>query len=278
MAHPYHHSLSSVKKWGGGVADYQPIHDWFDESKKITPTSATVRCDTTPRASSWPRRSSAQPSLSRPAVRYLSDGLANSMCEKTLASSPRLPIGSRRFARNHGWAAHTVSKIFQTSPTSPKQVLHPLKSLPRLPSVLPGLSKLNAASFFGIGKTCCPAWSIALRFASLSQPRSRFTNGSKILRLPPSDALVGPCVAPLPPGSCSPLTVILAARAVLSTALPAPSLRSRVGRFPGGDSPASCARPSFARGEQQGGLHGEINQGTIESASTGGRAAAQGMS
>jgi hypothetical protein len=35
MAHPYHHSLSSVKKWGGTVADYQRIHDWFDESKKI---------------------------------------------------------------------------------------------------------------------------------------------------------------------------------------------------------------------------------------------------
>jgi hypothetical protein len=35
MAHPYHHSLSSVKKWGGSVADYQYIHDWFDESKKI---------------------------------------------------------------------------------------------------------------------------------------------------------------------------------------------------------------------------------------------------
>jgi len=35
MAHPYHHSLSSVRKWGGSVADYQRIHDWFDESKKI---------------------------------------------------------------------------------------------------------------------------------------------------------------------------------------------------------------------------------------------------
>ena len=35
MAHPYHHSLSSVKKWGGTVEDYQRIHDWFDESKKI---------------------------------------------------------------------------------------------------------------------------------------------------------------------------------------------------------------------------------------------------
>ena len=35
MAHPYHHSLSSVKKWGGTIADYQPIHDWFDQSKSI---------------------------------------------------------------------------------------------------------------------------------------------------------------------------------------------------------------------------------------------------
>jgi len=36
MAHPYHHALSSVKKWGGTAADYLPIHAWFDESKKIT--------------------------------------------------------------------------------------------------------------------------------------------------------------------------------------------------------------------------------------------------
>lgn len=33
MAHPYHHALSSVQKWGGSVEDYQPIHDWFDASK-----------------------------------------------------------------------------------------------------------------------------------------------------------------------------------------------------------------------------------------------------
>lgn len=33
MAHPYHHALSSVRRWGGSVEDYQPIHDWFDESK-----------------------------------------------------------------------------------------------------------------------------------------------------------------------------------------------------------------------------------------------------
>ena len=35
MANCYYHSLSSVKKWGGKTEDYQPIHDWFDESKKI---------------------------------------------------------------------------------------------------------------------------------------------------------------------------------------------------------------------------------------------------
>jgi hypothetical protein len=35
MTHPYHHAISSVRKWGGDVGDYQPIHSWFDESKKI---------------------------------------------------------------------------------------------------------------------------------------------------------------------------------------------------------------------------------------------------
>ncbi len=36
MAHPYHHALSSVRRWGGVPEDYQPIHDWFDASKAIT--------------------------------------------------------------------------------------------------------------------------------------------------------------------------------------------------------------------------------------------------
>lgn len=35
MAHPLHHAQSSVKKWGGTVEDYLPIHSWFDESKKM---------------------------------------------------------------------------------------------------------------------------------------------------------------------------------------------------------------------------------------------------
>lgn len=32
---PYHHALSSAKKWGGSVEDYHPIHAWFDESKAM---------------------------------------------------------------------------------------------------------------------------------------------------------------------------------------------------------------------------------------------------
>ena len=33
MSKPYVHALSSVKKWGGVVADYLPLHDWFDQTK-----------------------------------------------------------------------------------------------------------------------------------------------------------------------------------------------------------------------------------------------------
>jgi hypothetical protein len=33
MAHPYHHAISSARKWGGKPEDYQAIHDWFDFSK-----------------------------------------------------------------------------------------------------------------------------------------------------------------------------------------------------------------------------------------------------
>lgn len=35
MANPYHHAVSSSKKWGGVPEDYQKIHDWFDESKMM---------------------------------------------------------------------------------------------------------------------------------------------------------------------------------------------------------------------------------------------------
>jgi hypothetical protein len=35
MAHPYHHALSSVRRWGGMPEDYLGLHSWFDESKLI---------------------------------------------------------------------------------------------------------------------------------------------------------------------------------------------------------------------------------------------------
>ena len=35
MAHPYHHALSSVKKWGGTVDDFVAVHAWFDVIRTI---------------------------------------------------------------------------------------------------------------------------------------------------------------------------------------------------------------------------------------------------
>jgi hypothetical protein len=35
MAHPYHHALSSQKRWGGSLDDTMAIHEWFDASKLI---------------------------------------------------------------------------------------------------------------------------------------------------------------------------------------------------------------------------------------------------
>ena len=37
MAHPYHHTLSSSKKYGGVPEDYQALHDWFDQTKAHLP-------------------------------------------------------------------------------------------------------------------------------------------------------------------------------------------------------------------------------------------------
>ena len=66
MAHPYHHALSSVKKWGGTVDDYMAIHAWFDAQKPILQTFGTGPCVTMRRESGSPRRSSARRSPSRP--------------------------------------------------------------------------------------------------------------------------------------------------------------------------------------------------------------------
>jgi hypothetical protein len=33
MAHPFHHALSSAKKWEGGPEDYLLLHQYMDQSK-----------------------------------------------------------------------------------------------------------------------------------------------------------------------------------------------------------------------------------------------------
>lgn len=37
MSHPYHHSISSARKFGGKWEDYIKIHSWFDETKAHYP-------------------------------------------------------------------------------------------------------------------------------------------------------------------------------------------------------------------------------------------------
>lgn len=37
MSHPYYHSLSSVKQFGGEWNDYMKIHEWFDQTKLVIP-------------------------------------------------------------------------------------------------------------------------------------------------------------------------------------------------------------------------------------------------
>lgn len=34
MTHPVFHANTSVKKWGGVVGDYLPIHEWLDATKE----------------------------------------------------------------------------------------------------------------------------------------------------------------------------------------------------------------------------------------------------
>ena len=36
MSKPYIHALSSVRRWGGKVEDYLPVHDLMDSSKAVT--------------------------------------------------------------------------------------------------------------------------------------------------------------------------------------------------------------------------------------------------
>lgn len=37
MAAPWHHAVSSARKWGGEPGDYLPVHAWFDQTKGWCP-------------------------------------------------------------------------------------------------------------------------------------------------------------------------------------------------------------------------------------------------
>ena len=39
MANPWHHAVSSSRKWGGDPEDYLEIHEWFDATKGWLPDS-----------------------------------------------------------------------------------------------------------------------------------------------------------------------------------------------------------------------------------------------
>ena len=47
MAHPFHHALSSVKKWGGTVDDFIAVHAWT-RARRSQRTFGTGPCATMP--------------------------------------------------------------------------------------------------------------------------------------------------------------------------------------------------------------------------------------
>ena len=36
MAHPWHHAVSSARRFGGAPSDFLRVHEWFDQSKAVT--------------------------------------------------------------------------------------------------------------------------------------------------------------------------------------------------------------------------------------------------
>jgi len=101
---PYHHSLSSVKKYGGVVEDYIKIHSWFDESKSFM---ADFR---------------------HRALRHHAEGIF--MCEKifgytvTNSNGKTIPtrfIGEQHVKEDLGWIP-SVQDWFQHIQTSPWMV------------------------------------------------------------------------------------------------------------------------------------------------------------
>lgn len=101
MADPYHHAKSSVKKWGGTVDDYLPIHQWFDDSKQIA-------CDFRHRA-----------------LRHHAEGI--SLCVQifgpviTVSTGREVPtrwIGEQHVKEDFGWIPSFVDWMRQIKPAT----------------------------------------------------------------------------------------------------------------------------------------------------------------
>ncbi len=105
MAHPYHHALSSKKKWGGAVEDYLAIHTWFDASKEII-ADFRHRALRHHAEGIFMAETIFGVTITLSSGRIIPHaGLASSMSPKISASSRVLPTGLGRSSRHHGWDA-----------------------------------------------------------------------------------------------------------------------------------------------------------------------------
>ena len=106
MAHPYHHALSSVRKWGGASRTTSQFTTGLTAQNRSSPITAPRTSPSRGRRSSWRKPSSARPSRSRPA--RPPDALDRRAArDGRLRAHPSLPTGSARSVPNLGWGGAT---------------------------------------------------------------------------------------------------------------------------------------------------------------------------
>jgi hypothetical protein len=109
MAHPYHHSLSSVRKWGGTVEDYLAIHSWFDASKEII-ADFRHRALRHHAEGIFMAETIFGPTITLSSGRVIpTPGSASSTSSRISASSRASPTGLKPSGPNPGWVAPGVS-------------------------------------------------------------------------------------------------------------------------------------------------------------------------
>ena len=114
MAHPYHHALASVKKWGGDVSDYLPLHSWFDQSKSI---AADFRHRALPHHAEgiFMLETVFGPTITLSTGRVIPTRYVGEMhCSRISVSSRLSPIGCARSGPCRGWGAPAGSKSAQS--------------------------------------------------------------------------------------------------------------------------------------------------------------------